>query len=140
MKKYVVFFNGYRRDVLRNGLPEKSGIYMIYRCKFNEIEKSVSLKELFYIGQSKNINHEVCYHARRNEFLQQAEQGETICYSYAFVDEKELDIIENALIFTQKPRLNEKLKDNYNHEDAQFIIEGKNGLLKYTDFSITHKD
>lgn len=140
MKEYVVFFNGYRRDLFRDGLPEKSGIYMIYRCKYNKSEKTVSLKELFYIGQSKNINHEVCYHARRDEFLLQSRQGETICYSYALVDKKDLDIIENALIYMQKPRLNENLKDNYNHDDARFVIEGKNGLLKYTDFSITHKE
>ena len=40
----------------------------------------------------------------------------------------------------QKPRLNENLKETYNHEDARFVIEGKNGLLRYTDFSITNKD
>lgn len=140
MKQYDVFFNGYRRDEFCNGLPEYSGIYMIYRCNYNEKSQTVKLIELFYIGQSKNINQEVCHHARRDEFLSQAKKNETICYSYAHVNDKDLDIVENALIFMQKPRLNENLKENYNHEDARFLIEGKNGLLRYTDFSITNKD
>jgi len=140
MKTYTVLFNGYRRDEFRDGLPEVSGIYMIYRCKYNKQKKTVTLKELFYIGQSININQEVCNHKRREEFLQQSKEGETICYVYAKVKKEDLDIVENALIYAQKPKLNENLKDNYNHEDAHFVIEGKTGLLKYTDFSITNKD
>ena len=56
MKKYNVLFNGYRRDVNKAGLPTYSGIYFVYRCTFNEEKQTVSLKELLYIGQAKNIN------------------------------------------------------------------------------------
>ena len=136
MNKYNISFMGYRRDENAKTLPSSSGIYMIYRCVFNEKENTVSLKELFYIGQAFDLNREINYHARREEFLSQAKEGEQICYAYARVDKNDLDIVENALIFAQKPRLNNNLKNNYNHEPAQFQIEGKCALLKYTNYSI----
>ena len=136
MKKYNVTFMGYRRDVNAKTLPSSSGIYMVYRCIYNEDENAVDLKELFYIGQAFDLNHEINYHARREEFLAQAKEGEQICYAYARVDKADLDIVENALIFAQKPRLNTNLKNNYNHEAAQFQIEGKCALLQHTNYSI----
>lgn len=136
MKKYNVTFMGYRRDVNAKTLPSSSGIYMVYRCVFNEDKNTVVLKELFYIGQAFDLNHEINYHARHDEFLAQAKEGEQICYAYARVDKADLDIVENALIFAQKPRLNTNLRNNYNHEAAQFQIEGKCALLQHTNYSI----
>ena len=136
MKKYNVTFMGYRRDVNAKTLPSSSGIYMVYRCVYNEDKNTVDLKELFYIGQAFDLNHEINYHARREEFLAQAKEGEQICYAYARVDKADLDIVENALIFAQKPRLNTNLRNNYNHEASQFQIEGKCALLQHTNYSI----
>ncbi len=136
MKKYNITFLGYRRDVNASTLPTSSGIYMVYRCVYNKESNTVELKELFYIGQAFDLNHEINYHARHKEFLAQAKEGEQICYAYARVDKADLDIVENALIFAQKPRLNNNLKDHFNHEASQFQIEGRCGLLKHTNYSI----
>ena len=54
----------------------------------------------------------------------------------AKIDEKNLDVIENAIVFSQKPPLNTDLKDSYNHDSAGFLVEGNCSLLKYTDFKI----
>lgn len=131
---------GYRRDVNAKTLPSSSGIYMVYRCVYNEDKNTVELKELFYIGQAFDLNDEINHHARHKEFLSQAQKGEQICYAYARVDKADLDIIENALIFAQKPRLNTNLVNNYNHEAAEFQIEGKCALLRYTNYSIGEED
>lgn len=136
MKKYNIEFKGYWRDCNAKGLPECSGIYIIYTCVYNPDSDKVSLKKLFYIGQSKDINREVNKHKRREEFFKQAKKGEEICYAYAEVPEKDLDIVENALIYTQGPGLNDNLVDNYNHDEAEFHISGKCRLLDYTDFKI----
>lgn len=136
MKKYNITFMGYRRDVNAKTLPSSSGIYMVYRCVYNVDKNTVDLKELFYIGQAFDLNHEINFHARRDEFLAQAKDGEQICYAYARVDKADLDVVENALIFAQKPRLNINLKNSYNHEAAQFQIEGKHALLKHVNYSI----
>lgn len=136
MKIYNILFRGYRRDSNKAGLPTYSGIYMVYRCTFNQEKQTVSLKELLYIGQAQNIQDRISHHNMHQEFIDATNDGEQICYSYAEVNEQDLDIVENALIFAQKPRLNDELKDNYNHKPAQFNIEGQCALLDYTDFSI----
>lgn len=136
MNVYNVTFKGYRRDCNASTLPDYSGIFMIYRCKYNPDNDTVTLLELFYIGQSKNLNNEVNYHARHEEFLKEAKVGEEICYAYAKLPESSLDIIENALVFSQKPRLNTYLKDNFNHSASEFHIDGNCALLNYTDFTI----
>lgn len=136
MKTYNIIFNGYIRDEKKESLPEYSGVYIVYRCMFNPQERTVTLIEILYIGQAENINHRICNHDKRDEFFNELTEDETICYSYAKVDKKNLDIIENALIFAQKPRLNDKLVDNYNYDSAEFKIEGRCSLLKHTNYTI----
>ncbi|MBO7511015.1 MAG: hypothetical protein J6T35_07505, partial [Bacteroidales bacterium] len=114
MKKYSVTFLGYRLDDDAGSLPSSSGIYMIYRCEYNKLTRKVSLIELIYIGQAYDLNDEINYHKRHYEFLKQASSGEQICYAYARVDKANLDIIENALVYMQKPRLNTNLTNHYN--------------------------
>jgi excinuclease UvrABC nuclease subunit len=136
MKSYTVLFQGYRRDENTSSLPTYSGVYMVYRCVYDSQSNTVSLKELIYIGQAQNIHDRIANHDKRQVFERELRTGEELCYAYAEVPKKDLDIIENALVFSQKPRLNETLKDRFNHGSASFSFEGKNALLEYTDFSI----
>lgn len=136
---YNVSFGGYILDKDRDKLPEYSGVYMIYRCVYNEVTKKGSLIELFYIGKATNIQQEICYHKRRSEFLAHAKQGEQICYAYASVNRVQYDVVENGLIFMQKPSLNNNLVDSYNHHDAEFHFSGRCGLLKNTNYQIVNQ-
>lgn len=136
---YRKTFYGYILDENIDSLPQESGVYMIYRCEYYRDADEVDLKELFYIGKATDLHQEIKYHKRREEFLAQAKEGEQICYSFCFVSRIQYDIIENALIFMQKPRLNDKLKYNYDHQDGIFNFSGKCGLIKYNDFRIVNK-
>lgn len=138
MDKYNVTFKGYRRDVNKSGLPSYGGIYMVYCCKFNENEQTVTLRKLIYIGKAINIHDRVCNHNRYEDFKRQLLQGEQLCYSYASVSPNEVDAVENGLIFMQKPELNEDLTDRYNYPDSEFCIEGACSLLKMKNFTITN--
>ena len=67
MEKYNILFRGYRRDCNRAGLPTYSGIYIVYRCTFNQEKQTVSLKELLYIGQAQNIRDRISGHDKREK-------------------------------------------------------------------------
>lgn len=136
MKHFNVYFKGYRRDVQKSTLPEYSGVYCVYRCIHNE-DATVKLKEIIYIGQAQNINVRLNNHDRHDDFVKQLKYGEELCYSYAHVPCCDLDEVENALIFMQKPILNDRLRDEYNHEEATFEIEGKTALLECSKFEIS---
>jgi len=135
LKTYNLNFDGYWREINKQYAPDFSGVYLIYTCKFIPEDKTVSLAELIYIGQAKNIRKRIADHSTK-EFASKLKQGMTLCYACASVDEKDLDIVENALVFAEKPLFNDKLKENYNFDDAQFIIEGTCAKLKYTSYSI----
>lgn len=138
MDKYNVTFKGYRRDVNKDGLPSYGGIYMVYCCKYNENEQTVTLKRLIYIGKAINLHDRICNHNRYEDFNRQLQQGEQLCYSYASVSPNEVDVVENGLIFMQKPDLNDDLKDSFNYPDSEFSIEGACALLRMRDFTITN--
>jgi excinuclease UvrABC nuclease subunit len=136
MKTYNVIFHGYKRDENKDSLPSYSGIYMVYRCTYDSDNKTVSLKELIYIGKAENIHDRINNHDKHDNFIGELQIGEQICYSYAEVSKDDLDVVENALVFAQKPKLNESLKDSFRYESAQFLIEGRTALLTYTKFQI----
>ena len=136
MKRYNINFKGYRRDCNKATLPHDSGIYMVYRCIYDSLTDKVTLKEIIYIGQAEDLCDRLNNHDKRPLFLKACERGEEICYAYANVSMDDLDIVENALVFAQKPRLNSDLIDSFNHESASFLVEGKCALLNYTDFTI----
>lgn len=137
MKRYTLNFKGYWRECNKGGVPSESGIYLVYRCMYNQESKTVSLKELIYIGQSRDVKTRLATHTKLEEFKNVCMPGETLCYSFAQVNENDLDLVENALIFAQKPRLNHALYDEYNHDSASFELIGRCSLMKYTNFKIS---
>lgn len=136
MKRYNINFKGYRRDCNKATLPHDSGIYMVYRCIYDSLTDKVTLKEIIYIGQAEDLCDRLNNHDKRPLFLKACERGEEICYAYANVSMDDLNIVENALVFAQKPRLNFDLVDSFNYDSAAFLVEGKCALLDYTDFTI----
>ena len=101
-------------------------------------EDTVSLLDILYIGQGKNVNERIDTHDKREVFLKKCDEdkNETLCYSIAEVNETDLNLIENALIFAQQPELNNYYKDNFSFEKSEFHLEGKCSLMKHVNFSI----
>jgi excinuclease UvrABC nuclease subunit len=139
---YNLNFKGYWRDSHRSGIPATSGIYLVYKCTYNSTTDEVSLIELLYIGKAEELQERHSNHDKREIFLKECDnsKGETLCYSIAEVNKNDLDIVENALIFAQKPKLNDKCKDKFNYDDAEFHLEGRCALMKHADFIITKKN
>lgn len=139
METYTLNFEGYWREQNKSGLPNYSGIYMVYRCTYNPLTDRVTLIEIIYIGKANNIHerHVTNTHERLEDFKSKCLPGEELCYSCAHVSVRDLDIVENALIFAQKPVLNTDEEKHYNHEDAHFIVDGQCACLKYTNFTIS---
>ena len=137
MNTYNVTFKGYWLDENKDTLPTYGGVYLVYCCTYDKEKDRVALKRLIYIGQADNLHDRICTHDRYEDFKRQLHDRECLCYSYASVSPDDKDIIENALIYMQKPPLNDKLKDSFDHTDSQFSIEGRCALLHMKSFRIT---
>ena len=137
IKAYSLNFDGYWREINKNGVPSKSGIYLVYRCVYDDKSNTVGLKDIIYIGQAENVHDRIADHDKLKDFNAQLKQGEELCYSVAVVPSSDLDVVENALIFAQKPILNDKLKDSFNHGAVTVKVDGRCACMKYTDFKIS---
>ena len=129
-------FEGYWREKNKNGIHQYSGIYVVYRCIYKEVSDTVTLKEIIYIGQANNIRERIANHDKNELFNQKLQDGEELCYSCARVKESELNAVENALIFAQKPVLNQEYINNYDYDPLHVIIDGACYLMKYINFNI----
>lgn len=137
IQEYSLDFKGYWREVNKNGMPSKTGIYLVYRCVYNKSSNTVGLKEIIYIGQAENAHDRIANHDRLDDFKSRLQDGEELCYSFAEVSKSDLDIVENALIFAQKPILNDRLKDSFNFGAVTVKLDGRCACMKYTDFKIS---
>ena len=137
MKDYNLTFEGYWRDCNKGGLPSYAGIYLVYRCLYSVETNSVSLIDIIYIGQADNIHDRHLNHEKYEEFKAQLDKGEELCFSCASVN-SDLDLVENALIFSQKPLLNDQGKFNYNYTEAHIEAKGACACLKYTNFNMKY--
>lgn len=137
IKEYSLNFEGYWREIDKDSVPSQSGVYLVYRCIYNDKSNTVGLKDIIYIGKSENIHDRIANHDRLSDFNAQLKSGEELCYSVAKVPISDLDIVENALIFAQKPILNNDLKETFNHGAVTVKVDGRCACMKYTDFKIS---
>lgn len=132
---YKLHFDGSIADSFRQQLPRYSGIYLVYRGRFNAKDNLFYCGEILYIGQAINIRERIVNHERRLDFSATLGKNEVIFYSYAPLDISALDIVEGALIYIMKPRLNHIGKDSYIHHPIRVMSDGACALLD-TDFQI----
>ncbi|WP_304136307.1 hypothetical protein [Phascolarctobacterium succinatutens] len=92
--------------------------------------------DIIYIGKSDNIHDRHIKHEKLPLFEAQLQAGEQLCYSCAKVGMKDLEWVENALIFAQKPILNDKGKEHYDAMPAHIQLDGCCACMNYNNFNI----
>lgn len=120
-------FDGYYRNPA--DLPPTTGIYVVYACVYHPTVNKITDGRIIYIGKAKNLQErhfkdgEYC-HERLTDFDKECDSHESVFYSYAEVDTRLVNKVENALIAMQQPPLNTDLKDSYNHAADEFRLYG----------------
>lgn len=121
---------GYCREINKNGLPQKSGVYFVYECTFDKEVNKVTLHKLIYIGESDNINYRVVNHEKLREWLKYVNQGNELCYSYTFVDNYYRNRVEAAYVNRYKPPVNTEYINNFPFDKT---IVKSSGVLRFID-------
>lgn len=133
-KSYNLVFDGYYIEP--KYLPEYSGIYLVYACLRDDIQKKVTLHRLLYIGQSENIKERHNNHNHQEKFESQLQSGESLCYSCVEVNLVDLDRVENGLIYKYKPVVNELCKSKFGFLRTLFHLSGNCLLCDPREFVI----
>jgi len=118
-------FEGYYREINKGGIPAKSGIYLVYVCRYNGTEGTVTLDKLIYIGEAENVNERVDNHGKWPEWRQYAPRGSQICFSFAGVTNPDRERAEAALIYHHKPPCNNEYTDSFPFEDKTVKSTGQ---------------
>lgn len=132
MQSYSLVFDGYATTV--NALPDYKGIYIAYTYN----KTTGNLTELVYIGKAdqQTLKQRISQHVNSGDLSSLAKAGEEICYAYAKVDARQIDVIENGLVYMQEPRGNTQLKKSFVQQPSEFEITGNCWGLNHMHFCI----
>lgn len=126
-------FDGYWREVNKEGIPTESGIYLVYVCTYNEpigtARGTVTLEELIYIGESDDVGGRIADHEKWPEWRKHVPEGSQICFSFASVNSPDRERAEAALIYYHKPPCNDEYTDSFPFADTTVVSSGKCTLL-----------
>lgn len=118
---------GYYRDQSRNGFPHSSGIYFVYRGVFVPHLKTVTLRELLYIGETEDLYQRHNDHDKRDKFITKLQEDEELFYSFALtenISKKQRLRIESTLIYELRPQLNTQNMETYNYDQTIINVLG----------------
>lgn len=129
-KSYSLTFDGYWRAPNAGGLPAKSGVYCVYSCTHDARENRVSIRKLLYIGESANVRNRVDGHERRQDWEQELQYGEVLCFSAALIaPEADRQRAEAAMIHHHKPPCNVEYVRSFPYEQTTISTSGRNARL-----------
>lgn len=112
VKTIELNFDGYWPESRIKGIPNNSGVYLVYRC--TESEKKVSIKKLIYIGESNKVQARIVDHEKKAEcWDKKLQSSEVLCFSFVPIDNSDRGRVEAALIFKHKPDCNDKYVDDF---------------------------
>ncbi len=131
-KTYDLNFKGYCREVNWKGSPAISGVYCVYACRFDARAKSVSIRQLLYIGESDGIARRVPEHPkkRRDVWARRLRSGEELCVSRAKFESADRERVEAALIYRHKPPCNDEYVNCFPFDETTVATIGDTAKLR----------
>lgn len=128
MREIVLEFQGYWTEASEQFIPDRSGVYCVYRSLHDPITRIVRLRELIYIGESACVRRRIQSHEKKAFWREHLKAGESLCYSYAPIL-YERNRAEAALIHQHKPVENWEFVHEFPFADTAVFLTGKALLL-----------
>lgn len=126
-KAYELKYEGYYRNP--QDMPHVSGLYSVYRGRYDSVTRRVTLRELLYIGKAEDINKRHENHENKTEWERCLLKDECLWYAYAQLPITELNRAESAMIYSAKPICNQSGKESFIWLDTLIITSGANSKL-----------
>jgi hypothetical protein len=104
-------------------------VYLVYFCRHNESEGTVTLTKLIYIGEAANARERIEQHEKWSEWRKKVPEASQICFSFAPATSSDRERAEAALIYHHKPPCNDEYKDEFPFEETTVESSGECALL-----------
>ncbi len=126
-------YDGFWRERNVGGVPNRSGVYSVYACRYNQQAGTVSIRELIYIGESATVHDRIVEHLggiTGESWKRRLKAGEELCLSYAPIG-VDRQRAEAALIYKHKPPENTEYLHHFPAKWSPTTVRtsGKNALL-----------
>lgn len=119
-------FKGYWREENSGGIPNSSGIYLVYSCEYDATSDKVALRKLIYIGESGTVHDRISGHSKKTECWNgKLQSHEELCYAFTPVGETDRKRAEAALIFKHKPTCNDEYVNDFPYDQTTVKSSGK---------------
>jgi hypothetical protein len=125
-------FDGFWIEDAVDKLPAEAGIYTVFGGAYDPDDKSVKLEYTIYIGWADNVREAVKASRHWDDWRKECEDGWKLCFNFAPVAVPNNERGAAALIFEQKPPVNEEYKYKFPFDDTKVWLTGKTGLLDTT--------
>ncbi|MEE8573775.1 MAG: hypothetical protein V3T30_00035 [Thermodesulfobacteriota bacterium] len=134
--KIPMKFDGFWIEDAIEKVPEATGIYTVFGGFYEESDKSVKLEQVIYIGWAENAREDIKTSRHKEEWAKECEdECWQLVFSFASVEAPNNERGAAALIFEQKPPVNEQYKYEFPFDDTKVKLSGKTGLLD-TSFEV----
>lgn len=131
VKSFTLQFKGYWLEPDINGLASSSGIYCVYACKYDDQNDKVSIRDLLYIGEAKNVQSRVAKHEQKNDWKRELNRGEELCFSFALIQPiADRERVEAAMIYQHTPVCNDHYVNWFPFDQTSIQTKGMKALLK----------
>lgn len=125
----VVNISGYLREEHIHNLPEGPGIYFVYESKFNDIDQTIDLLRIIYIGDGLNIRQNVMSDSLQTEWKSLIYPGNEICFSAATIEGYYRPRVAAAYVFMHAPPANKENTKIFLYDRTTVISTGRTALL-----------
>lgn len=111
------------------GIHGYSGLYFVYKGRFNEGNNTISLIKLLYVGESEQVRDSIVRHLTTADWRQFLVRDEELCFSVAEMSVAGRKTVRAALIRELKPVANQVAKEGVEETGFEVLITGHNRLL-----------
>jgi len=112
------------------GIPNQPGIYLIYVCRYDKSNDTVTLLKLVYIGEADKVRDCIQNHEMSTEWTKEASYGSELCFSFAPITHRaDRRRAEAALLFKHKPACNIEYREYFSFDETTVNSEGQCALL-----------
>lgn len=129
VKTIDLSFDGYWREVNQASIPNNSGVYLVYACRYDQASRTVTLEKLIYIGEAGDVRDRTSKHEKWPEWRKLVPQTSQICFSFAEITSPDRERAEAALIYYHKPPCNDEYLNEFPFEDTEIKSTGRCALI-----------
>lgn len=109
----TIKFSGYWSEYNRGLMPQRPGVFCVYRAYFDDLAKTTTMRELLHVGAAPDVHACLADHAQIPHWRACLGPTDSLSFSFGSVALPDLAACELALVMQHRPRCNTEVPAVY---------------------------